>query len=210
MSGYRNRLARLCGLAVLFMLAAGAARAGVVTGWDGTGSNDSTSWAALGADGTTLGATFAATSTAGNAVSGSFAGGSGLVAVQCPAAPSCSWTGGFPTGDTLVWSFDSTNGAGTGPLTLGVGTAVLAGGVEIQADAPGMFDAQVQAFAGGSPVGPAIGVSSDAAGDPVFIGAQDTVAEITSLVFSLTSGSSCARAGVAVPAGERAAGDRFH
>jgi hypothetical protein len=187
MSGYRNRFARLCGLAVLFILAAGAARAGVVTGWNGAGSNDSTSWGALGADGTSLGATFAATSAGGNAVSGSFAGTSGLVAVQCPAAPSCSWTGGFTAGDTLVWSFDNTNGVGAGPLTLGLGTAVLAGGVEIQADAPGMFDAQVQAFAGGSSVGAAIGVSSDAAGDPVFIGAQDTVAEITSLVFRLTS-----------------------
>jgi hypothetical protein len=171
------------------MVAAGAAQAGVVSSWDGVtpAPNDSTSWAGLGSDGTALGATFAATSTAGNAISGSFAGGSGLVAVQCPASPSCSWTGGFPAGDTAVWAFDAVNGVGTGPLTLGLGTAVLAGGVEIQADAPGMFDAQVQAFAGASPIGAAIGVASDAAGDPVFIGAQDTVAEITSLVFSLTS-----------------------
>jgi len=109
-----------------------------------------------------------------------------LVAVQCPAIPSCSWTGGFPAGDTLVWAFDNANNVGTGPLTLGFGTAVQAGGVEIQADAPGMFDVQVQAFAGASPIGAAIGVSSDSAGDPVFLGAQDTVAEITSLVFSLT------------------------
>jgi hypothetical protein len=188
MSAYRNRHAKLCGLAVLSMLAAGTARAGVVSIWDGTGSNDSTSWAALGADGTIIPNPFSATSAAGNIVSGSFAGSSGLVAVQ-----GVSWTGGFTAGDTLVWAFDNTNNVGTGPLTLGLATAVLAGGVELQADAPGAFAAQVQAFAGATPVGAAIGVSSDAAGDPVFIGAQDTVAEITSLVFSLTScGGDCA------------------
>ncbi len=167
------------------MLAGGAARAGVVSPWDGTGSNDSTSWAGLGADGTTIPAAFSATSTLGIAVSGSFAGSSGLVAVQCPAA-ACSWTGGFGAGDSLVWAFDNTNTIGSGPLTLGLGTAVLAGGVEIQADASGMFDAQVEAFDGITPLG-TTSLSSDVAGDPVFIGIQDTVAEITSLVFSLTS-----------------------
>jgi hypothetical protein len=190
MSRYRNRLARLCGLAVLFMLAGGAARAGVVSAWDGTGSNDSTSWAGLGADGTTIPAAFSATSTLGIAVSGNFAGSSGLVAVQCPAA-ACSWTGGFGAGDSLVWAFDNTNAVGSGPLTLGLGTAALAGGVEIQADASGMFDAQVEAFDGVTPLG-TTSLSSDVAGDPVFIGIQDTVAEITSLVFSLTScGGDC-------------------
>lgn len=188
MSGNRTSLAKLCGLIALSMLAAGAAQAGVVSLWDGItpAPNDSTVWSGLGPDGTVLSSPFLAISTGGNPVSGSFAGSSGLVAVQCPAAPSCSWTGGFTAGNSLVWAFDGANGVGSGPLTLGLGTAVLAGGLDLQADAPGAFTAQVEAFdASGASLGGG-GVASDAAGDPVFIGVQDSVAEITSLVFSLT------------------------
>jgi hypothetical protein len=63
---------------------------------------------------------------------------------------------------------------------------VLAGGVEIQADAPGAFTAQVQAFDGAMLLGTET-LASDAAGDPIFIGGQDTTADITSLVFDLTA-----------------------
>jgi hypothetical protein len=193
MSGNRTFLARLCGLAAMSMLATGAAQAGVVSLWDGTGSNDTTSWAGLGGDGTVIPSPFSATSAAGNPVTGSFAGGTGLVAVQCPASPSCSWTGGFPAGDTLVWAFDAANAVGTGPVTLALGNPVLAGGVELQSDSVVQFTAQVEAFAGATPLGSA-SITSDPAGDPVFIGIQDTVAEITSLVFSMTScgGDDCA------------------
>ena len=188
MSGNRTSFARLCGLAVAFALAAGGARAGVVSVWDGAGSNDTTSWSGLGGDGTALGASFSASSAHGNAITGSFkTGGSGLTAIQCPAIPSCSWTGGFTAGDTTVWAFDSTSGVGTGPVTVGFGTAVLAGGLELQADAlPGAFTAQAEAFAGGTSLG-TFTVTSDAVGDPVFIGVQDTVAEITSIAFDMTS-----------------------
>lgn len=185
MSGNRTSLARLCGLAFMFALAAGGARAGVVSVWDGTGSNDTTVWSGLGPDGTTLGASFSATSAGGNAITGSFAGGSGLVAVQCPAS-SCSWTGGFAAGDTAVWAFDNSSGSGTGPLTVGFGTAVLAGGLALQADAAGAFTAQAEAFDGATLLG-TFTVTSNAAGDPVFIGVQDTVAEITSIAFDMTS-----------------------
>jgi hypothetical protein len=63
---------------------------------------------------------------------------------------------------------------------------VLAGGVEIQADAPGAFTAQVEAFDGATLLGTK-SLASDAAGDPIFIGAQDTTADITSVVFDLTA-----------------------
>src|SRR6516225_650956 len=108
MFGYRARLANLCVLAVFVLLTTGPAGAGVLSPWDGTGANDSTSWSALGGDGTVIPQSFAATSTDGVAISGSFAGNSGLVAIDCPAAPSCSWTGSppFNPGDTLVWTFD--------------------------------------------------------------------------------------------------------
>src|SRR5262249_49074383 len=61
-----------------------------------------------------------------------------------------------------------------------------AGGVLLQADSPGAFTAQVEAFAGTTSLG-TFSLASDASGDPVFIGAQDTLPEITSLVFSMTS-----------------------
>ena len=192
MFGYRARLG-LFVLAVFGLLTTGAAEAGILSLWDGTGANDSTSWSALGPDDTVIPHSFAATSTNGVAISGSFAGNSGLVAIQCPAAPSCSWTGNFPAGDTLVWTFDNTTNIGTGPLTLGLGKAVLAGGVAIQADFQGVFTAKVEAFNGSSLIGTATAVS-DSNSDSVFIGIQDTAAEITSLVFDLTL-TGCANLG---------------
>jgi hypothetical protein len=177
------------GFGLLTPAATDTAGAGVLSFWDGTGANDSTSWSALGSDGTVIPNSFAATSTDGVAISGSFAGTTGLVAIDCPAAPSCSWTGSSPftPGDTLVWTFDPNANIGTGPLTLGLGKDVLAGGVLIQADIPPgvAFTAKVEAFNGASLIGSAT-KASDSAGDPVFIGIQDTAAEITSLVFDLT------------------------
>jgi hypothetical protein len=189
---YQNRVAKLSGLAALALFAMGTSQASALAIWNGTSpaANDSTSWSGLGPDQTPLGATFSATSTGGVAVSGSFAGGSGLVAVECPASPSCSWTGSSPftAGETLVWSFNNSTGVGTGPLTLGLGKAVLAGGLDIQADTvPGVgFTAQIQAFNGATLLGTE-NATSDSNGDPIFIGAQDTVPDITKLVFDLTS-----------------------
>ena len=186
MSKYRNHVAKLSGLAVLALVAIGTTQAdAALMSWNGTSPapNDSTSWAGLGPDGTALGATFTATSTAGNTITGSLAGGSGLVAVA-----GVSWTpvvAPFVAGDHLVWTFNNATNTGTAPLTLASGTAVLAGGVEIQSDTPGLFTAQVQAFEGATSLG-IENLASDAAGDPIFIGAQDTTADITSVVISCT------------------------
>ena len=173
---------------MLALFAIGTTQADAPLIWNGVtpAPNDSTSWAGLGADGATIPSPFHATSSDGIAMTGSFAGGSGLAAIQCPAAPSCSWTGGFPVGDHLVWTFNNTTNSGTGPLTLGFGSAVLAGGLEIQSDAPGAFTAQVEAFDGATLLGTE-SLGSDAAGDPIFIGAQDATADITSVVFDLTA-----------------------
>jgi hypothetical protein len=51
---------------------------------------------------------------------------------------------------------------------------------------PGAFTGKVEAFNGAMSLGTE-SLMSDAAGDPIFIGARDTVADITKLVFSLTS-----------------------
>jgi len=175
MSRYGSSIAKLSGLAVLALFAIGTTQADALLIWNGTSpaANDSTSWAGLGPDGTTIPSPFHATSTDGVAITGTFAGGSGLTAVQ-----GVSWTGGFPAGDHLVWTFNNATNTGTAPLTLAFGTAVFAGGLEIQADLPGAFTAQVQAFDGATSLG-IENLASDAAGDPIFIGAQDTTADIT-------------------------------
>src|SRR5215472_10794278 len=187
----RNGIAKLSGLAAIVFFAIGATEAGAaLTIWNGITPppNDTTLWNGLGGDGAAIPKNFSATSAGGVAVSGSFGETGGLVAIECPASPSCSWTGGAPftTGEHLIWAFDNKANTGTGPLTLGLGKAVLAGGLDIQADAPGAFTAQVQAFNGGTLLGTE-SLTGDAAGDPVFIGAQDTVADITSLAFDLTA-----------------------
>jgi hypothetical protein len=183
-------------LAVLALFAIGTTEAGALALWDGITPppTDFTSWGGLGGDGTTIPKTFSATSLGGVTVSGSFAGTGGLVAVECPAAPQCSWSGSLPftPGESLIWTFDPNANTGTAPLTLGLSKAALAGGLDIQADSPGMFTAQVQAFNGTTLLGTETLVS-DAAGDPIFIGAKDTVADITSIAFDLTActGSGC-------------------
>ena len=185
MSKYRNRVAKLSGLAALALFAMGTSQASALAIWNGTSpaANDSTSWASLGGDGTAIASPFTATSADGIAITGTLAGGSGLVAVA-----GVSWTpvtAPFVAGDHLVWTFNNTTNMGTAPLTLAFGTAVLAGGLDIQSDVPGMFTADVQAFNGSTSLGTEM-LTSDAAGDPIFIGAQDTTADITSLVFSCT------------------------
>jgi hypothetical protein len=91
-----------------------------------------------------------------------------------------------PFPGAVLWTFDNTTNMGTEPLTLGFGTAVLAGGLKIQSDVPSQFTAQVEAFGLSGSLGGPFTVMSDMASDPVFIGIRDTSAEITSLIFDLT------------------------
>jgi hypothetical protein len=185
----RVSIPRLCGLVVLAALSTIAARADslvVVTSQTGQGANDSVQWSQLGSDGTILGSSVVATSTGGSAVTLALAGPNSVVAVACTASP-CSWTGaGFTAGDSLIWTSDSGNG-GNGPLTLNLASGVSGAGASIQADGPGQFTAQIQAFNGAASLG-LFTVTSDANGDAVYIGVLDqSGSNITSVVFSLAS-----------------------
>src|SRR6266436_1257975 len=180
-------LRRLCGLIVLAVFSTTVARADslvLVTSQASQGANDSVLWSQLGADGTTLGSTAAATSTRGSSVTLSLAGSSSLVSVACTASP-CSWTGaGFTAGDSLIWTSDTGNG-GNGPLTLNFSRGVSGVGALIQADRPGQFTAQIQALNGATSLG-SFTVASNANGDAAYIGVLDqSGANITSIVFSL-------------------------
>src|ERR1700674_60049 len=150
------------------------------------GANDFVSWSKLGPDATLLGLSFSAPLAVG-IVPGTvtLAGANSVVSVVCAASP-CSWKGsGFTTADSLLWTSDAGN-SGNGPVTLTFAAPITGAGAMIQANAPGAFTAQIQAFNGATLLG-SFTVNS-VAGAAVYIGGQDqTGANITKVVFSLTA-----------------------
>jgi len=150
------------------------------------GANDFVSWSKLGPDATLLGLSFSAPLAVG-IVPGTvtLAGANSVVSVVCAASP-CSWKGsGFTTADSLLWTSDAGN-SGNGPVTLTFAAPITGAGAMIQANAPGAFTAQIQAFNGATLLG-SFTVNS-VAGAAVYIGVQDqTGANITKVVFSLTA-----------------------
>src|SRR5438309_2547650 len=195
-------LRRLSGLAVLIMLATGTAWADSlvqVTSQPGQRANDSISWVQLGGDQTILPASFSANSAGGSSDTVTLAGANSMVSVVCSPIPAnCSWTGGsgFTAGDSLIWTSDSGNG-GNGPVTLTFSVPIVGAGALIQANMPGQFTAEIEAFNGTTSLG-LFTVTSDINGDAVYIGLKDqTRANITSVVFSLTScAATCSDVGI--------------
>jgi glucose dehydrogenase len=152
------------------------------------GANDNVTWGQLGADGAAIANSFSATSANLDVITGSFSTVSGMVATA-----GSSWgpaTGAFANNDALIWSFDNGTSSGTGPLSIGF-PAGFGAGAAIQADAPGQFTAQIQLYSGLTSLGTE-SITSDVSGDAIFIGAVDTVANVTSAVFSLTASGSSA------------------
>jgi len=196
-SNVKLLLAGLC-----FACAPAFAALTFVTTPAGLGSNDSTNWGQLGEDQTVLSGGFTATSALSVGVTGSFsaADNTGLVADVClDGDGSCTWgptAGGMQPGDTDIFAFDNGTSLGTGPITLAFGTALIGGGAWIQGDTAGVYTAQIQAFNGGTSLG-SFTSTSDASGDPIFIGVlqSPSVANITSIVFSLTSCAGCSNLG---------------
>ena len=179
----------LCCLQIVLLCAGKAAHAdtlSLITIQGAQHSTDSLSWTQLGADATILGSSFDVKSASSLSITASLTGPNSLVSVVCAVTP-CSWSGaGFNTGDSLVWTSDSVN-AGNGPLTLTLGNQVAGAGALIQADGPSQFTAKIQAFSGATSLGSFTEIS-DSGGDAVYIGTVDqSGANITSVVFSLTS-----------------------
>jgi PEP-CTERM motif-containing protein len=190
-------LSRLCGLValVLFATASWADSVILVPSQAALAPNDSTTWGQLGPDGAIIPSGAMATSVAGNTITiafGGLGGGTnGLTSVECPAAPSCSWTGGFTAGDTLIWAFDGSNNSGSGPLTASFSNAVSGAGLALQSDALGSFSGTVQVQFTDSSFSAVYTVLSDASGDPVFLGLVDTTgANIKSITFDIVGSGS--------------------
>jgi len=181
---------RLCGLIVLVSLATIGTRADTtvqVSTQAAQAANDFVRWSQLGPDGTLLGASFGASTVGLLPVTVTLGGANSLVSVVCAASP-CSWKGsGFTAADSLLWTSDAGN-SGNGPVTLTFTTPITGAGALLQANAPGQFTAQIQAFNAAATLLGSFTVLSDAAGDAVYIGIQDqTGANITKVVFSLTT-----------------------
>jgi len=191
-----------CSVMVLTFFAATAAWADtlkLITDQSSQGANDSLSWSQLGPDGTILPVSFIVQTANGTNVAVPLAGPNSIVSVVCANNP-CSWTGGtgFAAADSLLWTSDAGNG-GNGPVVLNFGKNVTGAGALIQADGPGQFAVQVQAFNGSTQLG-LFNINSDANGDATYIGVLDqTGPNITSLVFSITgcvTGSVCSDLGI--------------
>ncbi len=184
---------RLSGVLVLMIFASALARADSVTlvTSQATLGSDVFTWGQLGPDGTVIPSGALASSVNGNLAVAVFVGGplTGLTSVQCPASPSCSWTGGFNPGDTLIYTSDGTNA--NGPLELFLTNAVTGAGLALQPNVPGSFTANVQVgFIDGS-FSNTYQVNSDGAGDPVFIGLFDANGgNIQAIAFDVTNSGS--------------------
>lgn len=160
----------------------------LITSMSAQSANDSIEWSQLGGDATSLTARFLATSAQGLSVTSVLTGSGSLTSVVCPATP-CSWAGvssGISAGDELIWTSDARNG-GNGPLALTFKNKIGGGGAFVQADGPSQFTAKLEAFKGATLLG-SVTESSDASGDPIYIGLKDNSGtNVSKLVFTLTA-----------------------
>lgn len=181
-----SRLSGLIFLALSATTAVWADTLNSVTSLSAQVANDFVRWSQLGPDATLLGVSFSAPSAGLLPVTVTLVGANSVVSVVCVASP-CSWTGsGFTAADSLLWTSDAGN-SGNGPVALTFTSPITGAGAMIQANAPGQFTAQVQAFNGATLLG-AFTALSDTNGDATYIGIQDqSGANITKVVFSLTA-----------------------
>ena len=183
----------ICVMAVLLLAATAAWADSVVqeTSQSGLGPDSSISWSQLGGDQTQVAASFSASSNKGLSATVTLAAANSVVSVVCSEAPplssNCSWNGtGFTAGDSLLWAVNAYAG-GNGPITLTFASGIIGAGALLQSDVPGQFTASIQAFNGSTSLG-TFTQQSDAAGDAVYLGVKDeTGANITSIVYSLTA-----------------------
>ena len=157
-----------------------------ITSSSAQAANDALAWSQQGSDGTVLAASFSATTTMSNSVTVGMGAANSIISVVCPATP-CSWTGtGFTASHSLLWSSDVGNG-GSGPVTIIFSKGISGAGALVQADLPGAFTGEIEVY-NGTTLLATYTVSSDTAGDPVYLGALDESGpNINKVVFSLTA-----------------------
>ncbi len=147
------------------------------------GLSDSLDWSVLGSEYAAVPDGTSGVSVLGNQVTVNFApGGSGHVFRQ-----GSSWMGNFSPGTYLLYN------GNFGPDTLTFSDPISAIVFQIQSDYMGDFSSQIRAYNGATLLGTFVvnGVSNgNADGSAVFLGVQDTEAEITSIIIDgLTAAS---------------------
>jgi hypothetical protein len=160
---------------VALALSATAPVQAAVVGITSLSGNDSIDWAQLGPEFTALSSPQSVVSGGSLGAVVSSDGGTFELINQ-----SSGWAGNFTPGMALLWT------QGFGPdITLTFASPVFAAGAFIQADFYGAFTAQVF---DGTTIFTESGVStSPGDGSAIFIGLQSTVANISSIQFTLTS-----------------------
>jgi hypothetical protein len=142
-------------------------------------------WQQLGQD--TNGSSFFVYTALNEQIHGSLDNGTGtIVTVGNQDAPAAG--GGFNKGDALL-STDDGSGTGSAPLTIGFNTPMYGVGAYIEGAGGGQFSATIQAFSGVTSILNTT-MTSDAAGDPMFLGASSAAGQITSIIVSLKTGLS--------------------
>jgi len=111
-------------------------------------------------------------------------GGPGSTMLECPAT-NCTWSGNFAPKQSLLASYDANTERGEGAITLDFSQGLAGVGFQIQANEYGTFEAEIEGFDGGTPLGTffASGDSTDGEHNTaIFLGLEDlTGADITSL-----------------------------
>jgi hypothetical protein len=158
----------------------------LVTSVGAQNATDTAKWSQLGPDNSVLAQAVSIKSGKGTVYLVSLAGANSVTSVVCSTNP-CSWIGnGFPAADTVLWTSDAGAG-GNGPVTVKFPSGVAGAGALIQADTPGKFTAEIQAYNGTTLLGTFTAISNSN-GDATYIGVNDqTGSNITSIVLSLTS-----------------------
>ena len=157
-----------------------------------SGSTNFVQWSQLGSS---VSQSFSAWSSENAFVSGGLGSGTGKVVTACATCKFQS-DNGIGSNDALVLT-NSTSSQGA-PVTLnvspeyGVGAYIQA--ASINGDTGAQFTARIQAFAGVTSVLNTT-VTSDLAGDAVFLGVSASVAEITRVIFTLTDANGNPTAG---------------
>jgi len=161
-----------------FMLVSSTAYGSAILATDSAAFNksDTVLWSQFAG---TVSQTFFPVSQSYNYLTGRFDNGVGTVLT---AGPDLAASGGIMAGDELL-----ATASGSGPVTFYTGRAVYGAGAFIDSLGSGAFTARIQAFSGVMSILDTT-VKSDAAGDALFIGFSDASAEVTKIVFSLTSG----------------------
>jgi len=154
----------------------------LITNPQGLSNTDVVDWSQFLPDQVNLGPMFNGGSTYNDSVFGQLSNSAGSATIMI-AGQNFAAKGGFQANDALV-STDSGTAPG-GTLTLSF-TPQFGGGTYIEGEGGKQFTARIQAFAGFSSVLDTT-VTSDAAGDPIFLGAEDTSSDITKIVYSLTA-----------------------